>query len=118
MVVIQSTNHKHIGMILDTKLDLQEHLNDKLSKISKTIGLLRKLQKIFTRAPLLAIYRSFITPDLDYGDIICDKAYNSSFHQNLEKIQYNSVLAITGAIRGTSKENIYHELGLESLEKR
>ena len=56
-VVIQSTNHKHLGMILDTKLDFQEHLKDKLSKISKTIGLLRKLQKILTRPPLLTIYK-------------------------------------------------------------
>ena len=31
-------------MILDTKLDFQEHLREKLSKISKIIGLLRKLQ--------------------------------------------------------------------------
>ena len=38
-VVIQSTNHKHLGMILDTKPDFQEHLKDKISKISKTIGL-------------------------------------------------------------------------------
>ena len=51
-VVIQSTNHKHLGMILDTNLDFQEHLKDKLSKISKTI---RKLQKLLTRAPLLTI---------------------------------------------------------------
>ena len=105
-------------MILDTKLDFQEHLKDKLSKISKTIGLLRKLQKILTRLPLLTIYKSFIRPHLDYGDIIYGKAYNSSFHQNLEKIQYNSALTITGAIKGTSKENLYPELGLESLEKR
>ena len=103
---------------MDSKLDFQEHLRDKLSKISKTIGLLRKLQKILTRAPLLTIYKSFIRPHLDYGDIIYDKAYNSSFHQNLEKIQYNSALAITGAIRGTSKEKLYQESGLESLEKR
>ena len=80
MVEIQSTNHKHLGMILDTKLEFQEHLKDKLSKISKTIGLLRKLQKILTRTPLLTIYTSFIRRHLDYGDIIYDKAYNSSFH--------------------------------------
>ena len=115
-VVIQSTNHKHLGMILDIKLDFQEYLKDKLSKISKTIGLLRKLQKILTRAPLLTIYKSFIRPHLDYGDILYDKAYNSSFHQNLEKIQYNLALAITAAIRGTSKEKLYQELGLESLK--
>ena len=88
-------------MILDTKLDFQEHLKEKLSKVSKTIQLLR-----------LTIYESFIRPHLDYGDIIYNKAYNSSFHQNLEEIKYNSALAIAGAIRRTSKE-----LGLGSLEK-
>ena len=36
-VVIQSANQKLLGMILDTKLDFQKHLKDKLSKISKTI---------------------------------------------------------------------------------
>ena len=92
MVVIQSTTHKRLGMILDTKLDFQEHLKDKLSKISRTIGLLRKLQKILTRPPLLTIHKSFIRPHLDYGDIIYHKAYNGSFHQNLEKIQYNAAL--------------------------
>ena len=32
--------------------------------------------------------------------------------------QYNSALANTGAVRGTSTEELYHELGLETLEKR
>ena len=70
------------------------------------------------RLPLLTIYKSFIRPHLDYGDIIYDQAYNVSFHQKLESIQYNSALAITGAIRGTSTEKLYNELGLENLEKR
>ena len=42
-VVIQSKNHKHLGMILNTKLYFQEHLKDKLIKISKTIGLLKNI---------------------------------------------------------------------------
>ena len=92
-------------MILDIKLDFQEHFKVKPSKISKTIGLLRESQKTLTRPPLLAIYKSIIRSHVDYGNIIHDKAYNASFYQNLEKIQYNSGLAITGAIRGTSKEN-------------
>ena len=100
-------------MILDT-MDFQEHFKDYLSKISKTIGLLRKLRKILPRTPLLTIYKSFIRPHLDYGDIINNKDYNSSFHQNLEKIQYNSAVAI----RGTSEKKLYQELGLESLKKR
>ena len=38
--------------------------------------------------------------------------------QQIESVQYKSVLATTGAITGTSKEKLYQELGLETLEKR
>ena len=42
-----------------------------------------------------------------------------SFHQKLESIQYyNACLAITGTIRGVSKEKLYQEIGLESLQLR
>ena len=57
----------------------------------------------------------YIIYDIIY-EIIHKKAYNSSFHQNLEKIQYISPLAITGVIRGTSKEYLCQ--GLEYLEKK
>ena len=116
--VTQSVTQKHLGMLLDTKLDFQEHLKSVLNKVNKTIGLLRKQHNTLPRLPLLTIYKSFIRPHLDYGDIIYDQAYNVSFHQKLESVQYNSALAITGAIRGTSTEKPYNELGLETPEKR
>lgn len=40
------------------------------------------------------------------------------FCEKLESTQYNAALAITGAITGTSREKLYRELGLESLQKR
>ena len=43
---------------------------------------------------------------------------NESFHKNLESIQYNAAIAITGAIRGTSSEKLFKELGLKSLKSR
>ena len=105
-------------MFLDSKLDFKEHIQNVFNKVSKTTGLLRKLQKILPRPPLIAIYKSFIRSHLDYGDIIYDQAYNVSFHQKIESILYNAALAITGAIRGTSREKLYHELGFESLVSR
>ena len=48
--------------------------------------------------------------------ILYDEAYNTSFHKKLESIQYNACLATTGTIRGTTKEKLYQELGLESLQ--
>ena len=64
------------------------------------------------------IYKAFVKPYLDYGGILYDQAYNISFHHQLKSVQYNTGLAITGAIRGTSKETLYQELGLESLQLR
>ena len=89
-----------------------------LNKVNKTVGLLRKFHNILPRPALIIISKSFISPHLDYGDIIYDQAYNASFHQKLELLQYNACLAITGAIRGTSREKLYEELGLESLQLR
>ena len=67
---------------------------------------------------LITIYKSFIRPHLDYGDIVYDRAFNESFHEKLESTQYNTAIAITGTIRGTSSEKLFQELGLESLKSR
>ena len=73
---------------------------------------------ILLRRSLVLIYKSFIRSHLDYGDIVFDQAFNKSFHDNLESIQYNASLAITGAIRSTSKKKLYQELGFKSLQQR
>ena len=85
-------------MQLDKKLNFEEHLKKVESKVYKTIGIIRKLQNVLPQSALLTIYRSFIRPHLDYGDIIYDKAFNESFHAKLESLQYKATLAITGAI--------------------
>ena len=105
--VNQSISQKHLGVILDASLSFDEHLISVQNKTNKRIGLLRKLQNTLPRQALITIYKAFVGLHLDYSDILHNQAYNASFHQKLEKIQYNAFIAITGAIRGTSKENIY-----------
>ena len=99
-------------------MNFQKHLNNVLNQVNKTIALLRKLQDFLLRQSLVTVYKAFIRPHIDYGDIIHDETYNEPFHQKMESIQYNAALAITGALRGTSREKLYQELGLESLRKR
>ena len=113
IAVTQSTTQKHLVMLLDVKLDFQGHLKNIYSKVNKTIGLLRKLHNALPTLHLLTFYKYFIRPHLDSGDIIYDQANTASFHQKIESVQYNSALA-TGAIRGTSKEKFYQDLGLET----
>ena len=86
-------------------------------RTNKGIGLITNLCRYSPRNSLLTIYKTFIRPHLDYGDIF-DYLGNASFMQKLESIQYNVSLAITGYFRGTSRDRLYSELGLESLADR
>ena len=115
--VKQVSSQKHIGIYLNAKLNFQEHVNNIISKVNKTIRLWRKLQAFLPHQSLVTVYKAFITPHLDHGDLIYDQTYDESFHQKMELLQYNAALAITGAIRRTSREKLYQELGLESLHK-
>ena len=114
---VLKTSQKHLGITHDGSLSL-EYLKTISVKTNKTLYILRKLQNLRQRAALITLYKSFIRPYLDYGDVIYEQAFNSSFHEKLESIQYNASLAITGAIRGTSREKLYNELGFESLHAR
>ena len=105
-------------MVLDEKLNFSEHFRYITNKVNASIGLPHKFEKCLPRQSLVTIYKSFIRPHLDYGNFIFDRAYNKSFHESFESLQYNASLAITGTKRGTSKIKLYQELGSESLPHR
>ena len=46
---------------------------------------------------LLTIFKSFIRPYLECGNIIYDQPNNESFWNIIERVQYNAAFAITGA---------------------
>ena len=58
------------------------------------------------REALITIYKAFVRPYLDHGDVLFDQAFNASSHENLESYEYNAYLALTGTIRGTSQEKL------------
>ena len=116
--VISEPLQKHLGLTLDKRLNFNQHLNGKIAKSMKGIGLIKRLYCYLPRKSLMTIYKSYIRPHLDYCDVIYDQPHNESFCKKIESIQYNAALAITGAIKGTSRVRLYRELGLESLSDR
>ena len=94
-VILATDSHKHLGMILDSKLSFINHLKEKISIANNGIGIIRRLYNFLHRFTLINIHKAYVRPHFDYGDV-----------------QYNATLAITGAIRGASPETLYQELGL------
>ena len=113
-----SSNQKHLGLTLDSKILFNEHINDKIHQANKGFGLLRKLQTFLPRNRLLTIYKLFIRSLLDYADVIYDQPSNASFSKKIESVQYNNAPAITAAIKGSSRKKSYQELGLGYLYQR
>ena len=67
-LVERSTYHKHLGVILDEKLNFKEHINSAISKVKKGISVIKKLRHTLLQKSLLTIYKVFLRPLIDYGD--------------------------------------------------
>ena len=119
--VVIKHEQKHLGLILDSSLNFQSHVREKIVSARRGIGVIRYMSRYVTRDVLDQMYKLYIRPHLDYGDIIYhkyDPEMNLDFTKKLEATQYTAALAVSGAWRGTNKYKLYEELGWESLYHR
>ena len=102
--------HKHLGMFLDSKLSFSTHIKEVISKTRKGIGMLKYLSKYLPRHTSNELYKLYVRPHLDYGDVIYHspvKVYEFGHSvtlpnqmEKLESVQYSAALAVSGASRG------------------
>ena len=97
---VVKAEHKHLFMILDSKLSFQGHVRETIIKAGKGIGIIRFLSKYVSRDGLDQIYKLYVRLHLDYGDIIYhrhDLELRLEFTKWLESTQYSAALAVSGA---------------------
>ena len=115
--VARKDSTKHIGLILDEKLSFRKHIKEALIKAKNGLGMLKFISRYVSRDVLDKLYKMYIRPHLDYGDVI----YHGQVQENsdlAESIQYQAALIVTNCWQSTSREKIYKELGWESLYDR
>ena len=92
---------KFLGVILDTRLNYNTHIQYVKSKALKRISILKCLAERgcgVDRTVILRIYKSMIRPILDYGSQILDGPENKAV-EGLESIQNTCIRIATGALR-------------------
>ena len=120
---------KHLGMILDEKLNFESHLSEKTAKVNQGLGRMKQLKKWISHKPLETIYKMYVRPHLDYGDMVYDRGelekngilpigISTSSLRNVESLQYEAARIITGAWKSTNRDKLYKNLGWESLQER
>ena len=121
--VLTVDQHKHLGIILDSKLSFSAHIQEAINKSRKAIGMLKFMSRYLPRNTLNELYKLYVRPHLDYGDVIYHIPQRMDGSKNymmekIESVQYSAALAVSGTWRGTSRERLYNELGWESLSSR
>ena len=119
---------KHLGLVFDSKLSFERHLNEKIIKPKKGIGIIKYLSKFLPLRTLDQMYKALVQSHLDYCDIIYHiPAINgqtnlgvtlNSLTEKGERTQYLVALAITGTWQGSNRSELYKELGWETISDR
>ena len=110
--VSRKNEHKHLGIMLDDKLNFQSHIKEAIAKARRGIGIIKYNIKVRQREVLDQVY--------NYGDILYHK-HDPEMRQGftkLEQVQYSAALAVSGAWKGTNGQRIFQELGWETLYQR
>ena len=63
----ETESTKFLGLILDSHLDFKDHIHFISSKVSKTIGLISKLNEFFPENQLKSLYHTMFLPRISYG---------------------------------------------------
>ena len=104
-VVAKMNEYKHLGLILDSSLSFKKHLNEKIIKAKKNLGIIKHLSIYLPRKTLDQMYKALIRSHFDYCDIIYHiPSVQTQFDvtitdlmEKAERIQYQASLAVTGA---------------------
>ena len=119
IVVAKMKEQKHLGLTLNSGLSFEKHVNEKIIKAKKNLGIIKHLLRFLPLNTLDQMYKTLVRSHLDYCDIIyhIPSKHNqfgeilNTLMERVEKIQYQAALAITGAWQGSNRSKLYGELG-------
>ena len=84
-------------MVFDSALNFGSHLREKIISARKGIGVIRYLSKYVSRNVLDQMYKLYVRPHLNYGDIIYhkfDPELTFEFTKKLETVQCSAAPAV------------------------
>ena len=68
---------RFLGVYIDEKLQWNEHINQISVKVSKIIGMLKKISHLLSTSVLLQLYNTLVLPYLNYYNMIWTAASES-----------------------------------------
>ena len=111
---------KCLGVDIDEYLTWDNHMLSIRKKVTRNLGVLRRVKPFLKTENLIVIYRSIIEPYFTYCCIVWDSISETQI-ANLQKLQNRAARIITGASYLQRSSDVLCELGwmtLEAMRKR
>ena len=103
--IIQVSEHKHLGVILDNKLDWHAHIENVNKTLCSNLYLMSKV-RLFTEQPTRKLfYHAYIQPHLDYASTVWDGCAEIHFNK-LDRLHRRAVKLISDDTSMTTDEKM------------
>ena len=108
---------KTLGVIVDDQLKWNSHINTVSTKVSKGIGMIRRMKAFVPQSTLISVYNAIILPHFDYCSLVWDVG-NAYSLEKLQKMQNRAARVITGKSYDVRSKDILQELSWQPLMER
>lgn len=113
----QVTDAKLLGVTIDEHLNWDLHIDKLCKKISKKLGLLKRLKKFMPSNSVNMLYNSIVLPHFDYADVIWGTACGT-YIKKVYLLQKRAARILTGASRFTRTKPLFKQLKWMAISDR
>ena len=108
-VIEQVSSHKILGVVIDSQMNYESHIDELCKKLSKRIGLLKHISPFLNQRQRETYYNGVIKPTLLYGSMIWDSC-NDEHLPSILKLQKRAARIILDAERLTPSVVLFNNL--------
>lgn len=108
---------KSLGIIIDENLQWKQQIDSTSKKLSKAIGVLRRVKPFISKDSLIIIYNSLVLPHFDYCSLVWGNC-NKTLREKMQKLQNRAARIISGDTYEVRSCEILNKLGWKTLEER
>jgi hypothetical protein len=105
---------KTLGIVIDEKLLWQKQIDEITTKVSRGIGMIRRMKTYVPEETLKTVYSALIKPHFDYCNLVWDNC-SKYLLEKLQKLQNRAARVITGKSYEIRSSEILKNLGWQPL---
>ena len=116
-VIERVQKHKHLGVTLTSSLSWDMHVTNIIKQVNMKLSMIYKVREL-NRKTLDMMYKMHVRSCIDYCLPVYGPSLSATQVNKLDQLQYRAARMATMAMKFTSKEKIFKDLGWESIENR